>query len=92
MTKKTTTTVQISVEQNQRLAAICHRTGISKKRVVRTLLDFALPTYEQATPIGAGGDACLPTNPAPVPTMTPAVAIGTNATGANACVPSEPKP
>jgi hypothetical protein len=65
-------TVSISKEQNQRIDAICRRTGVSKKRVVRTLLEFALPTYEQTGKTSIGGGRAPADQSNSCSTMTPA--------------------
>jgi hypothetical protein len=39
-------TVAVPAAVNERIGAICKRTGVSKRRTVRILLEFALPTYE----------------------------------------------
>jgi hypothetical protein len=80
-------TVAVPGAVNERIGAICKRTGMSKRRVVKVLLEFALPTYEIAAnrqPLphepwwlpddNSSSKKSLPpdaANPGPAPALTP---------------------
>jgi hypothetical protein len=64
-------TVAVPAAVNERIGAICKRTGVSKRRVVKVLLEFALPVYEARTGWMAPS---VQANPGPVPALTPPVA------------------
>jgi hypothetical protein len=64
-------TVAVPATVNERLGVICKRTGMSKRRVVKVLLEFALPTYEARTGEMAPS---VQANPGTAPVETPPVA------------------